>query len=151
MLYLACDSPLESEALKSLCQRHGYRRRIIGLFFTINLPWSLCFLPISPKDFNINWWFLPESVITLWWQKGDFFFFLFSLSLFFFAFWGPHLQHMEIPTLGSQIRTTAASLHHSHSNLGSEPHLWPTPQLMAMPDPWTTEWDQGSNSHLHGY
>ena len=26
---------------------------------------------------------------------------------------------------------TAAGLHHSHSNTGSEPHLWPTPQLMA--------------------
>ena len=26
---------------------------------------------------------------------------------------------------------TAASLHHNHSNAGSEPHLPPTPQLMA--------------------
>ena len=29
----------------------------------------------------------------------------------------------------------AAHLHPSHSNVGSEPHLRPTPQLMAMPDP----------------
>ena len=29
----------------------------------------------------------------------------------------------------------AAGLHHSHSNTGSESHLRPTPQLMAMPDP----------------
>ena len=40
---------------------------------------------------------------------------------------------------GSQARgrigTTAAGLHHSHSNTGSEPRLWPTPQLMAMTDP----------------
>ena len=28
----------------------------------------------------------------------------------------------------------AAGLHHSHSNPGSEPHLQPTPQLVAMPD-----------------
>ena len=28
----------------------------------------------------------------------------------------------------------AASLHHSHSNAGSEPRLQPTPQLMAMWD-----------------
>ena len=37
-----------------------------------------------------------------------------------------------------QIRATAASLHHSHGNTGSElclHHLQPTPQLMAMPDP----------------
>ena len=30
-----------------------------------------------------------------------------------------------------QIRATAASLHHSHSNSGSELHLRPTPQLTA--------------------
>ena len=29
----------------------------------------------------------------------------------------------------------AASLRHSHSNAGSEPHLRPIPQLTAMPDP----------------
>jgi len=34
-----------------------------------------------------------------------------------------------------QIRTAAASLHHSYSNTRSELHLGPTPQLMAMPDP----------------
>ena len=34
-----------------------------------------------------------------------------------------------------QIGTVAAGLHHSLSNAGSEPYLWPTPQVMAMPDP----------------
>ena len=29
----------------------------------------------------------------------------------------------------------AASLHHGHSNAGSEPHLRLTPQLLATPDP----------------
>ena len=29
----------------------------------------------------------------------------------------------------------AACLRHSHSNMGSEPFLQPTPQLMAMPNP----------------
>ena len=33
------------------------------------------------------------------------------------------------------IRAVAASLHHSYSNEGSEPHLRPTPQLTAMPEP----------------
>ena len=33
------------------------------------------------------------------------------------------------------IGATAASLRHSHSNAGSERHLWPTLQLIAMPDP----------------
>jgi len=40
---------------------------------------------------------------------------------------------------GSQARgpigAVAASLRHSHSHLGSEPRLQPTPQLTAMPDP----------------
>ena len=34
-----------------------------------------------------------------------------------------------------QIGGVAAGLCQSHSNLGSKPRLWPTPQLMAMPDP----------------
>ena len=40
---------------------------------------------------------------------------------------------------GSQARgrigVTAAGLHHSHGSARSKPGLWPTPQLMAMPDP----------------
>ena len=34
-----------------------------------------------------------------------------------------------------RIRAAAAGLQHSHSNAGSKPHLQPTPQLTAMPDP----------------
>ena len=34
-----------------------------------------------------------------------------------------------------QIEAVATSLRHSHSNLGSELHLQPTPQLTAMADP----------------
>ena len=36
-----------------------------------------------------------------------------------------------------QIGATAkaAGLCHNHSNVGSEPHLQPTPQLMVTPDP----------------
>ena len=56
---------------------------------------------------------------------------------------------------GSQARgrvgAIAAGLHHSHSNAGSELHLWPTPQLMAMTDPQPTAQGQGSNLHPHGY
>ena len=33
------------------------------------------------------------------------------------------------------IGAIAASLRHSHTNVGSEPCLQSTPQLMAMPDP----------------
>ena len=34
----------------------------------------------------------------------------------------------------SEIRAAAAGLCHSHSNVGSKPHMWPTPQLTAMQD-----------------
>ena len=56
---------------------------------------------------------------------------------------------------GSQARgqmgAAAASLPHSHSNAGPEPHLWPIPQLTAMPNPPPTEWGQGGNPHPPGY
>ena len=56
---------------------------------------------------------------------------------------------------GSQARgwiggAVAASLCHSHSNVGSRLRLQPTPQLMAMSDPYPTERGQGSNPHPHG-
>ena len=35
------------------------------------------------------------------------------------------------------IGAAATGLHHSHRNIGSKPHLWPTPQLTAMPGPLT--------------
>ena len=61
--------------------------------------------------------------------------FLFSPRPPFFFFLWPHLQYMEVPRLGVKLGDVAASLHHSHSNVGSEPHLQPTPQLTATPDP----------------
>ena len=55
---------------------------------------------------------------------------------------------------GSQARrrigAIATGLHQSHSNTGSEPHLQPIPQLMATPDPQTTERGQGLNLQPHG-
>ena len=36
---------------------------------------------------------------------------------------------------GGQIGAVAAGLHHSHSNMGSELYLRPTPQLLAKTDP----------------
>ena len=48
------------------------------------------------------------------------------------------------------IRAVAAGLHHSYSNTGSEPHLRPTPQLTATPNPQPTDQGQGSNPQPHG-
>ena len=39
------------------------------------------------------------------------------------------------PQAKGLIRATAAGLCHSRSNMESELHLQPTPQLMATPDP----------------
>ena len=55
---------------------------------------------------------------------------------------------------GSQARgrivAVATGLRQSHSNVGSEPCLRPTPQLMAKPDPQPTEQGQRSNPKPHG-
>ena len=48
------------------------------------------------------------------------------------------------------IKAVAASLCQSHSNVGSEPCLRPTPQLTATPDPQPTEQGQGWNPQPHG-
>ena len=58
---------------------------------------------------------------------------------------GSHLWHMEI-----LIGNVAAGLRQSHSNVGSEPRLQPTPQLTATPDPQPTEQGQGLNLQPHG-
>ena len=60
-----------------------------------------------------------------------------TFYLFFFFF--PFLFRAPLVAGGgsqarSLIGATAASLHHSH-NARSQPHLQPTPQLTAMPDP----------------
>ena len=51
---------------------------------------------------------------------------------------------------GGPIGAIAIGLHHSHSNVGSEPYLRATPRLMATPDPQPTERGQGFNPHPHG-
>ena len=59
----------------------------------------------------------------------------------FFAFLGPHLQHVEVPRLGVEIRaTTTATQDPSHVC-----NLHPS---TATPGPQPTERGQGSNPHL---
>lgn len=48
------------------------------------------------------------------------------------------------------IGAKAVGLYHSHSNVGSETSLQPTPQLIAVPDPKPTEQGEGWNPHSHG-
>ena len=65
----------------------------------------------------------------------------FLAKTFFFFFFVFLTFSRVAPTAygGSQARgligTVATGPHHSHSNVGSESHLRPTPQLTATPDP----------------
>ena len=64
-----------------------------------------------------------------------------SMQFFFFFFFLSFALSRAAPAVyeGSQARgpigAVAASLHQSHSNAGSEPHLQPKPQLTATLDP----------------
>ena len=48
------------------------------------------------------------------------------------------------------IGVLAASICQGHSNVGSEPRLQPTPELMATLDPQPSKQGQGSNPQPHG-
>ena len=80
--------------------------------------------------------FLENNLLLRNSLRANFFFFF---CLFAFSKAAP------VAYGGSQARgligAVATGLHHSHSNVGSEPCLQPTPQLMAMP------WLMGSLTH----
>ena len=77
----------------------------------------------------------PSSVRCLLRSLAHFLSYFLSFFLFFvlLSFLGSLLRHMEIPQ--AKGGAVATSLCQSHSNMGSEPSLWPTPQLTATPDP----------------
>ena len=57
----------------------------------------------------------------------------FSFFFFFFLRVAP-IAYGRSPTRGA-IGAVVSSLCQSHSNVESEPHLWPIPQFVPMPDP----------------
>ena len=59
----------------------------------------------------------------------------------------------EVPRLGVklELQLLAYATAHSSNNMGSEPHLWPAPQLTAVPDPQQIDQGQGLSPHPHGY
>ena len=77
-------------------------------------------------------------------------FFGFCFFFFFCLFRAAPAAYGSTQARG-QIGVVAAGLPHSHSNLGSELRLRPTPQLTATLDSRPIEWGQGSNPHPHGY
>jgi len=58
-----------------------------------------------------------------------------KISLFFFFFFRAALAAYGDSQARGLIGAVAAGLHQSHSNVGSEPRLWTTPQLTATSDP----------------
>ena len=102
------------------------------------------------KLFKIFKIYIPLSVLFTSCVDSNFYLSLYSFSLkdflfilfyYFFSLFCLFAFSRAAPVVygGSQARgiigATAASIHHSHSNVGSELGLQPTPQLMAMPDP----------------
>ena len=59
-------------------------------------------------------------------------------TLFFFFFFLLFRAAPGSSLARGQTGAIAAGLCHSHSNLGSEPHLQPPPELTSMPDPLPT-------------
>ena len=50
-------------------------------------------------------------------------------------FLGPHPRHMEVPELRVKLELQLPAYSTATVAQGSEPHLRPTPQLTATPDP----------------
>ena len=77
----------------------------------------------------------PDSVqcFFMYACKGPMLAYLFFFFFFFF-FRALPAAH-EISQAKGQIRAAAASLYHSHGNMGSELYLQPTPKLTATVDP----------------
>ena len=99
------------------------------------------------------WEFWPCHCLAAgYWERFliYFHFLIFLFFVFFLLFRATLVAYGSSPARG-QNWAAAASLLHSHSNVASEPCLWPTPQLRAVPDARTTERSQGSILHLHGY
>ena len=63
------------------------------------------------------------------------FFICLFVCLFVFAFFRATPLAYGSSRTRVRSRATTAGLHHSYSNEGSEPHLQPTRQFTAMPDP----------------
>ena len=68
--------------------------------------------------------------VTFYWQNPI----VYVGGHFCYFFRGAPVAYGGFQSMGL-IRAAAASLHHSHSNMGSESCLQPTPQLTTTPDP----------------
>ena len=104
----------------------GYRLHILERKSFVNKhSIKIYFLSISSKLLTVN-----QKVCIL---SG-----IYLIFIFIFIFRATPVAHGSSQVRG-RIRATAAGLHHSHSNVGSEPCLQSTPQLTAGIKP-TSSW-----------
>ena len=127
--------------------------KCIWAFFKDHFSNKVTFLSLwfSLKIYELSFSRVPKRwpIIIQQFVVSQFFFFLFlfCFALFFRATpvaYGSSKARGLIELQLSAYNTAATMQDPSHS-------LRPTPQLTAMPDPWTTERGQGSNPHPHGY
>ena len=91
---------------------------------TLVRPTHSCFLHNTLRHFTVSVHNSPHKFSP----------FSFFLSFCFVLFRATPMAYASSQARGP-TGAAVAGLCHSHSNAGSEPHLQPTPQLMAMPDP----------------
>ena len=82
---------------------------------------------------------------------GHFIYLSIYLSLFIYLLFRAAPVAYGSSQVRDEIGAAADGLSHSHSSLGPEPHLRPTPPLTATSVPLPAEQDQGSNPHPGGY
>ena len=88
-----------------------------------------CQLVISDYNLQTPYFHWPLT------SKNNYFIIFFLVLFCLFAFSGAAPAAFGDSQARGLIGAVAAGLHHSHSNAGSKPHLRPTPQLTAKPDP----------------
>ena len=82
--------------------------------------------------YSVNTWLLFKLIKT---SQHYSILFIYSQVIFFVCVSRAAPAAFEGSQARGRIRAIATGLHHSHSNAGSEPHLWPTVQLRATRDP----------------
>ena len=96
--------------------------------------WRNVYLGLLPF-FNWFVWFFVLELYELFYVLELKPFLVESLAAIFSHSLGCPFRATPAAYGGSCARGRISCLHHSHSNMGSELCLWPTPQLTAMPDP----------------
>ena len=112
----------------SMCQQEVTSVWTCSILIFLGYPLQKCsfiIICIWNESLKISHFFLPFKLLF---YLKKFYFCLFAFS------WAAPTAYGGSQTRG-RIGAAAAGLHKSHSNSGSEPHLQPTPRLMATQDP----------------